>query len=191
MSILPTTHGRWLQVSHPKGITKMFSIPVPSPPPLCGPPWSEITDLTHYTAIYTLGTITTYVHVDLHPYMYTKSRTKTLTIHCVQADIQIQHTGTYIQYLLEKRLHPTGVRSQPRQESDNTGTITNSGKERHKPTTLGEDALKPITLGINAEVQAWHFNWRRQRRELLCNLLRTRAKSVQVKTCPFTHAHSV
>ena len=37
--------------------------------------------------------------------------------------------------------------SQPGQESDNTRTITNSGKRRHKPTALGEDALKPITLG--------------------------------------------
>ena len=53
----------------------------------------------------------------------------------------------------------TLLSSQPGQESANTGTITNSGKGRRKPTTLGEDALKPITLGINTEALAWHLNW--------------------------------
>ena len=29
----------------------------------------------------------------------------------------------------------------------------------HALLPLGEDAQKLITLGINAEAQAWHFNW--------------------------------
>ena len=64
-------------------------------------------------------------------------------------------------------------RAASEQESDNTRRITNSRKGRRKPTTLGEDALKPITLVINTEALAWHLNWRRRRSEILCNLRRT------------------
>ena len=118
MSILPTTHGRWLQVSHSKRITKIFSIPVPSPPPLCGPPWSMIAYLLNTLHLpYTRYDVRTYVHADLHPYMYVHQKqdkdinnTLWTSTHTNSAHKYVR--STYVPMyacLLEKRLRTTGV----------------------------------------------------------------------------------
>ena len=63
-------------------------------------------------------------------------------------------------YVLHATTYVQETPMEPGQESDNTGAIANSMKGRCKLTTLGEDVLKSITLGINAEAQAWHLTWR-------------------------------